>query len=273
MSRWTDQWRQFVRETSYKHILQEKNITNDQFWRSYGMYDRILLYSGYPGEILTRVSSFISPGSSLLDIGAGTGAFAIPLSRRTCRTVAVDPSGYQLQVLLEKARKEGRKNISVIEKEWRDVQHSEVSGSNDLGTRAPVIDYSLAAYSFFDEHIENFLLKMIEVTRKGIFIVFRADSPDSLNEFAYGPRPHVDYLCLGHILKDMGYQFDTILFSRDYLLPLELVYQQYRFSGRDREEIAGHLQESGRLLVREDGKWAAFSARDAMLYMILYEGR
>jgi hypothetical protein len=35
------------------------------------------------------------------------------------------------------------------------------------------------------------------------------------------------------------------------------------------QEIAAYLQAKGRLLEREDGKWASFSARDAMLYKIL----
>lgn len=266
MSRWTDQWRDFVRESSYIHTLKERKISND--WRSYGVYDQILDHSGYPGEILNRIFSFISFGSSLLDIGAGTGAFSIPLSGQTSRTVVVDPSGYQLQILLGKAQKEGLTNITAIQKEWKDVKPSDIV-PDDLKIAEGGIDYSLAAYSLFDENIEAFLLKMIEFTKKGIFVVFRADAPDSLNEFAYGPKPHVDYLCLDHILRDMGYQFDIILFSRDYLLPLELVFHQYRFSGRDRKEIAAYLQAKGRLLERENEKWASFSARDAMLYKIL----
>jgi SAM-dependent methyltransferase len=269
MSRWTDQWRDFVRESSYIHTLKERKISNDQFWRSYGVYDQTLNHSGYPGEILNRIFSFISPGTSLLDIGAGTGAFSIPLSRQTARTVVVDPSAYQLQILMEKARKEGLINITPIQKEWRDVEPSEILGPNDLGINPQGVDYSLAAYSLFDEHIEDFLSKMIEFTSKGVFVVFRADAPDPLNEFAYGPKPHVDYLCLYHILKEMGYQFDIILFSRNYSLPLDLVFHQYRFSGRDSQEIAAYLQAKGRLLEREDGKWASFSARDAMIYKIL----
>jgi len=262
MSCWTDQWRDFVRRASYVHDLNKEKISNDQFWRSYGIYDQVLAHSGYPGEILTKISSFFSPGATFLDIGAGTGAFAISLSRITSRTIAVDSSAYQLEVLLKKAGKEGLTNITTIEKEWKDVQASEIS------EYIPAVDYSLAAYSLFDEDIENFLSKMIDVTKKGIFIVFRADRPDSLNEFAYGPRPYADHLCLYNILKDMGHQFDTILFSRNYFLPMELVYKQYRFSKRDSEELAGHLRAEGRLQEREDGKWAAFSARDALLYLI-----
>ena len=31
MSFWTDQWRSFIRETSYLHDLGEEKISNDQF--------------------------------------------------------------------------------------------------------------------------------------------------------------------------------------------------------------------------------------------------
>jgi SAM-dependent methyltransferase len=278
MSCWTDQWKDFVTRTSYLQTLAEEKISNDQFWRSYGIYDQALMYSGYPGEILAKISSIISPGTTLLDIGAGTGAFAIPLSRKTSRTIAVDPSQYQLQILLKKARREGLKNIFAIQKEWKDVQPSEIhciniSEDGDFGVDIsavdfPAVDYSLAAYSLFDEDIENFLTKMINLTRKGIFIVFRAESFDSLNEFAYGPRPYADYLCLYHILKDMGYQFEVKLFPRNYYLPIDLVFTQYRFSKKGHDELLGHLSREGRLQEREDGKWVAFSAKDALLYLI-----
>lgn len=293
MSQWTDQWRDFVKETSYVHSLMEEKISNDQFWKSYEIYDQALMYSGYPGEILNKISSYISPGSTLLDIGAGTGAFAIPLSFLASQVIAVDPSAYQLQILLNKAREKGLTNIVTVEKEWKDVQQSDIyelvggvinrSGNSSGGICNDSIrgsdgdgrpdnqevDYSLAAYSLFEDHIEAFLAKMIGITRKGIFIVFRAGSPDSLNEFAFGPGPQADYLCLYNILKDMGYQFDVILFSRDYNLPLEVVFKQYRFSKRSRDELARHLQAEGRLQEKEDGRWAAFSTKDAMLYLIL----
>ena len=158
MSCWTDQWKDFVTRTSYE------------------IYDQILMYSGYPGEILAKISSFISPGATLLDIGAGTGAFAIPLSRKTSRTIAIDPSEYQLQILSEKARQEGLINIVTINREWKDVLPSEINavGVSDVDisrehaskSHNSAVDYSLAAYSLFDEDIEHFLTKMIDVTKR-----------------------------------------------------------------------------------------------------------
>jgi len=278
MSRWTDQWREYIKETSYLRNLSEKKISNDDFWRSYGIYDLVLTHSRYPGEMLTKIFSLISSKTTVLDIGAGTGAFSIPLARIASRVVAVEPSEYQLQILMDKARKEGLTNISTIQKYWKETQDSEIiravipdcdissKDAEEGGIQA--VDYSLAAYSFFEEDIEGFLEKMIAVSRKGIFIIFRADVPDSLNEFAYGKRPSADYLCLYNILKEMGHQFDLILFPRNYYLPIELVFRQYRFSERSPEELLSHLSIKGRLQEREDGTWASFSARDALLYLI-----
>jgi SAM-dependent methyltransferase len=293
MSCWTDQWKDFVTRTSYLQTLAEEKISNDQFWRSYGIYDQALMYSGYPGEILAKISSYISPGATLLDIGAGTGAFAIPLSRKTAQTIAVDPSEYQLQILSEKARREGLTNIVTIKKEWKDVLPSEISSvlassvdisdadiSGEHVSGADIsrkhmskadnatVDYSLAAYSLFDEDIEHFLIKMIDATKKVVFIVFRANGIDSLHEFAYGPRPYADYNCLYHILKDLGYQFDAMLFPRNYSLPIDLVLQQYRFCKKSHEELLGHLSLESRLEERADGIWASFQATDALLYLI-----
>jgi ubiquinone/menaquinone biosynthesis C-methylase UbiE len=262
MSQWTDLWKDFVTSASYKHILRDENISEDQFWESYGAYDQSLQHSGYPGEVLTRISSFIPIGSTFLDIGAGTGAFALPLSRKTKRTIAIDPSKYQLEILTKKARREGFRNISTIEKEWNEAAFLEIL--SEYGK----VDYSLAAYSLFDEDIEGFLGKMLDVSKKGVFIVFRAGETEALSEFAYGPKPEADYLCLYHILEEMGHQFNVAIFTRNYLLPLDLVFKQYRYCRRRPEELAAYLKANERLQKRKDGSFAYFSAKDALLYRI-----
>jgi ubiquinone/menaquinone biosynthesis C-methylase UbiE len=273
MSIWTEQWSEFVRETSYMHILREQNISNDQFWEIYQAYDEMLRYAGYPGEILSRVSSFIPSGSTFLDVGAGTGAFAIPLSKKMKKTIAVDPSEFQLKQLMEKAEKEGLDNIDIIVKEWGQV------ASSDLASDLSDVDFSLASYSFFDEDIEGFLLKMLKVSLKGVFLVFRAGEYDSLSEFAYGRSTSVDFKCLLHILDDLGYSFKAEIFKREYSLPMDLVFRQFGFSKRSPAELTEHLRERGRLRERvgeDDGGgsgdsgslWALFSSDDALLYYL-----
>ncbi|MDH7596274.1 MAG: class I SAM-dependent methyltransferase [Methanothrix sp.] len=251
MSVWVDQWREFIRRTSYIRHLRERGISNDQFWREYEIYDEILELMGYPGRILDRISSLIHPGSTVLDIGAGTGAFAIPLSRIAGRIIALDPSEHQLQVLMRKAR--GVDNIKALCDAWPEAEISDR------------IDYTLAAYSLFQEDVEAFLRRMMEVSHLGVFIVFRAEPPDPLNDFAYGPRPHVDHRCLHSILRDMGHDFDVELFPRDYRLPIGYVLKQYRYSERSPEEIMDYLRSTGRL---DDEMRVSFHSTDALLYTL-----
>ncbi|MCX8207450.1 MAG: class I SAM-dependent methyltransferase [Methanothrix sp.] len=251
MSVWTDQWREFIQKTSYIRHLRERGISNDQFWREYEIYDDILGLMGYPGRIIDRISSLIHPGSTLLDIGAGTGAFAIPLSRFAGRIIALDPSEHQLNVLMRKAR--GIDNIKTVCDAWPDAE---------IRDR---IDYTLAAYSLFHEDIETFLRRMIEVSHSGVFIVFRAEPADPLNDFAYGPKPHVDYRFLHSILREMGHNFDVELFPRDYRLPISYVLKQYRYSERSPEELTDYLRITGRL---DESMTVGFHSCDALLYTL-----
>lgn len=251
MSVWIDRWREFIRKTSYLRHLKEKGISNDQFWREYEIYDEIMELMGYPGRIVERISSLIHPGSTLLDIGAGTGAFSIPLSRIAGRVIALDPSEHQLDLLMRKAG--GIDNITAVCGSWPDAEIAER------------IDYTLAAYSLFHEDIEAFLRRMIDISRSGIFIVFRAEPPDPLTDFAYGSLPHADYRCLHSILMEMGHEFDVELFPRDYRLPLRHVLRQYRYSERSPEEITDYLRSAGRL---DEEMMVSFHSSDALLYTL-----
>ncbi|ABK14821.1 MAG: methyltransferase domain-containing protein [Methanothrix sp.] len=251
MSFWTDQWREFIEKTSYMRHLRERGISNDQFWREYEIYDEILGLMGYPGRILDRISSLIHPGSTVLDIGAGTGAFSIPLSRIAGRIIALDPSEHQLQILMRKAR--GIDNIKAICDRWPDAE---------IGDD---IDYTLAAYSLFHEDIEAFLRRMIDVSHSGVFIVFRAEPPDPLTDFAYGPKPHLDYRCLQSILREMGYDFEVDVFPRDYRLPIRYVLKQYRYSERSPEEIIDYLRNTDRL---DEDMMVSFHSSDALLHTL-----
>ncbi len=251
---WADLWRRSLHSSSCQRIIDEKGWSNDRFWREWTAYEKLVKLGGYPGQLVDVIQRRIEPGSKLLDIGAGTGKYALPLAGVCREVVALDPSQYQLSLLAEGAKAAGIDNITLCQDAWPAAAAS----------LAPV-DYALASYSLFADDIETFLKRITEVARRGFFIVFRAGPVDPLRIFCYGPAFSVDYLCIYSILHEMGYYCDVHIVERSYMLPLSMVAQQYRFSERTPAEIENYLNENGRLVESAGEKQCRNQTRDALL--------
>lgn len=255
---WSEEWNSSIKESSYLRILNEKGISNNDFWKNLDYYDELMKYSGYPGKVLDRISTFIFSDDVLLDVGSGTGALALPLSKKANKLIALDPSSYQLNILKSKAEADKCDNIVYIEKEWKKVSEDEIGH----------VDYSLAAYSFFEDDICPFLEKLIHMAKKGVFLVFRAGRGDLLREYAYNKKNSVDYLHLYNILSEMGYMFNVEIFNFDYKLPLPFVYRLYPYSIKTEDEIFNYLDENNRLVKKQNSYEVLCQRKDALLYLI-----
>lgn len=84
-------------------------------------YDREQLHSGVSlarrGEmeiVLPRMREIFAGTGRVLEIGAGTGLFSLPLAGLCCELVAVDVSGRMLAILREKAESSGTGNIRAV---------------------------------------------------------------------------------------------------------------------------------------------------------------
>jgi cyclopropane fatty-acyl-phospholipid synthase-like methyltransferase len=85
-------------------------------------------------RIPMMVSFFsLSPALRILDIGAGPGTLAIPLSGVTGHVTAVEPAAGMIEVMKERIREKSIHNIDIVHKRWEDVDiHSDLHPPYDL---------------------------------------------------------------------------------------------------------------------------------------------
>jgi SAM-dependent methyltransferase len=114
------------------------------------------------------ITSIVSQDATVLDIGAGTGSWAMLLARHAQSVTAVELSPAMIDVLRENLASEAIGNVHVIQGMWPDV---EVSPH----------DYSLCAhgmYGFAD--FPRFIERMMAVTRRTCFLTMRMPTADGV---------------------------------------------------------------------------------------------
>jgi FkbM family methyltransferase len=83
-------------------------------------YNRRQIDSGYPGRLLDPVMENLSGSSTVLDIGSGTGFFAIPLAEKGVRVTAVEPSKDMTRRMEERCPEEARGYITIENLNWEE---------------------------------------------------------------------------------------------------------------------------------------------------------
>jgi len=83
-------------------------------------YDRRLSAEGYPGGLVDYIERELDGCGSVIDVGAGTGFFAIPLAARGYTIDAVEPSMYMLEILQSKIDAATAPKIRLNNRTWED---------------------------------------------------------------------------------------------------------------------------------------------------------
>ncbi|MBI4352256.1 MAG: class I SAM-dependent methyltransferase [Elusimicrobia bacterium] len=82
-------------------------------------------------RLLRRLGTEFS-GRDILDIGCGTGVYALPLARKAGRVLGVDSSAPMLKVFRAQARAAGIKNARCLAAAWAEVPPEKVRGRFDI---------------------------------------------------------------------------------------------------------------------------------------------
>ena len=115
-----------------------------------------------------RLCAIVTPQTSVLDVGAGTGRFSLALAPLAEHVTAVEPSAAMLDYLQRDASDKGLSNISYVQATWQDAPE-------DL--EADIVICSHVLYPIRD--IAPFLAKLQGATRQACYIYLRATHIDA----------------------------------------------------------------------------------------------
>lgn len=159
----------------------------------------------------------LNKDSRVLDIGAGPGSLAIPISERVAHVTAVEPGIGMMDLLQENLGNYGINNIECVNKRWEDINvEDDLEGSYDV---------IIASFSLGMPDIRDSIEKMQKVCSGYINLYwFAGDTPwdahsielwDKMygKEYTTGPKCDVLY----NLLYSMGIYPHMHVFPVDYI--------------------------------------------------------
>ena len=152
-------WRQRVavyREQSHK-VRSALGVAGPDRWEPFSSFFKADPRRTDDGEV-NRLAQEVTPATTLLDVGAGAGRFALPLALRCKQVTAVEPSPSMGATLRHLAAEAGIENVTLVASPW---EEAEVEPA-DVVLSAHVI-YAL-------EDIGAFVMKLAAHARQQVFM-------------------------------------------------------------------------------------------------------
>ena len=162
-----------------------------------------------------RLRSIVMPETNVLDVGAGTGRFALSLAPLVRQVIAVEPNAAMLDYLRRDAQALHQTNISYCQSTWQDAP-------DDL--RADIVICSHVLYPIRD--VVPFLAKLRHAARQRCYIYMRAVPIDALTahlwQHFHGDERRLSpsYIDALDVLFEMGIYANAEIVS----LPVSLRY-------------------------------------------------
>ena len=169
---WIKLWKELVEfQDSFRYCF-TRSEKNEDRWkdRAKGFDESVRARWSKPDAhrdfIISMVTSLKE--ATLLDIGAGTGAWAALLSKYVRKVTAVEPSAAMRKVLKDNLEKENIGNVEVLDGIWPAID-----------TEAH--DFSLSSHSVYGcADLPGFVGAMTKATRHTCFMLLRAPDNDGL---------------------------------------------------------------------------------------------
>lgn len=229
--------------------------------RGISFWDRRALSFAKPlseTDYATQLLAIIRPRPhwTVLDMGCGSGALAIPLARRVRAVTAVDLSPQMLSIVEQQCRTEGINNVITVEGRWEDDWRK-------LGI-APSYDLALASRSMVVDDLRASILALDTIAGKRVCIVtIIGDGPYDRRLFDAIGRPlnlGPDYIYNYNMLYQMGICANVTFIEetrdRTYRSPedafavMQQMFQQ--LSLKEEKRLHAYLDK---YLIQRNGYW------------------
>ncbi|KAF1077509.1 class I SAM-dependent methyltransferase [Methanogenium sp. MK-MG] len=160
--------------------------------------------SGTSAEVEKTVQSLgLLPTDTVLDMGAGTGRYAVSLAQNAAHVTALEPSKGMLAFFEENMTNAGMVNYSVVNKTFEDTE---------IGTDIPVHDVVFASNSLGFDDLRAGLEKLDSAAKKCVHILWFAGparhipDPELMKRLGtdMSDTAAPDYIIIANVLHQMG---------------------------------------------------------------------
>ena len=165
---WNALWRELVEIKARSRSRKPGGKTDIWADRAHEFKEGVKRRWARPDSSREFILSHLDPDGTVLDIGAGTGAWSLLIAPWVKHVTAVEPSSAMIEVMRGDLAAANITNVSILQAEWPDVsvEHH---------------DYSLCSHAMYAcLDLRAFILKMVACTRRTCFLVLRAPSIDSV---------------------------------------------------------------------------------------------
>ncbi len=131
-----------------------------------------------------RLQREVTPKTTVLDVGAGTGRFTLTLAPLVQHVTAVEPNAAMLDYLRQDMSEQGLNNISIVQTTWEDAPGN---------LSADIVICSHVLYPIKD--IGPFLAKLQAAAQRACYLYLRANHIDALTAHLWR-HFHGDERCL-----------------------------------------------------------------------------
>ncbi|MEJ2110151.1 MAG: class I SAM-dependent methyltransferase [Acidobacteriota bacterium] len=262
---WNALWRELVELKERSH---GEGLTDSWCRKASDFKESVKRRWKTPDSSREFILSRVNPDSTVLDIGAGTGAWAGLLAPHVKSVTAVEPSPSMIEIMRESLQEEGITNVDIVEGAWPDV-------------RVKAHDFSLCSHAMYGyPDLPAFIRRMVAHTKNTCFLLLRATSPNGIRSEAaqhiWGqPLDSPNFTIAYNILLQMDIYADVLMEDTGFWKPRksesleEAFYSVKRYLGLKQEikydEYIQRLIE--RKLVFKDGLyfWPP-EVRSALVY-------